>query len=292
MRSLYTADLVFMTSSDEVSKKYSPLLARSGIWVIDDSSAFRLNPRVPLVIPEINARAISPTTTRLIASPNCTITGPATACYALHRKAQVQAVRLASYQAVSGAGRKALGEFCVDMHGIASSLQANDFFPRIRSRDSSHLPRRIAFNVFPQVGSFDPKGNSVEENKVCLELRKLWAAPSLRVSATAVRVPVMRGHSVALWLETKKPLSPSQATAILRRAPGVKLWKDPDYPTPLDASFTAPVHVGRVRRSGAGERELALWVVSDNLLKGAALNSVHIAEWLLAKGWLKAKNSF
>lgn len=288
LESLHSADIVFMVSSDEVSKKYSRALSSSGIWVIDDSSAYRLAPDVPLVIPEVNPHSLS-MDSRLIAGPNCTITGPAVAAYPIHRSANVTSIRLASYQAVSGAGRRALIEFYKDAKDISRSLSANNLFPRLFSKKALHLPRSIAFNVFPQVGSFDSEGDSGEELKVRAELRKIWSAPGIKVSATAVRVPVMRGHSIALWLETSKPLSPSRARALLRHAPGVRLWKSPGYPTPADAALTPPVHVGRIRRSGAADRELAMWVVSDNLLKGAALNSVHIAEFLLEKGWLRPK---
>lgn len=288
IKALHSADLVFMVSSDEVSMRYSKALAASGIWVIDDSSAYRLDPDVPLVIPEINATTLTPDT-RLIAGPNCTITGPAVAGYPLHKKYEVTAVRMASYQAVSGAGRAALIEFYEQTRKIAGSLTANSLFPKASCRKPVSLPQQIAFNVFPQVGSFDPQGNSGEENKVRAELRKIWSAPRLGLSATTVRVPVVRGHSIALWLETRRAITPAQARTLLSRAPGLKLWEQPRYPTPLSAAFTEPVHVARIRPSGASPRELALWIVSDNLLKGAALNSVHIAQHLLAKGWLRGK---
>lgn len=265
-------DLVFLASSDEVSRRWGKALARAGVWVIDDSSAFRLDPSVPLVIPEVNGGELSPRR-RLIAGPNCTITGAAVAGWPIHRRFGVRRVRLASYQAVSGAGKAAMAELAAQARGSKAPARA--------------LPRRIAYNVFPQVGPFDAAGDSSEEAKARSELRKLWSAPGLPVSATAVRVPVLRGHSLALWLETRRPCGAAQARRLIAGADGVRMSRD--YATPLEAAGTAPVHVGRVRPSGASPNELALWVVSDNLLKGAALNSVQVAELLLKAGWLKRR---
>lgn len=275
LAALKSADLTFMVSSDEVALQYGPLLAKAGKWVIDDSSAFRLNPKSPLVIPEVNGDRLS-LKARLIAGPNCTLTGAAVVGLPLIRAAGVRSVRIASYQAVSGAGKAALEEFSSQINAVARGK---------RVLPARALPRRIAMNLFPQVGSFDAKGYSSEENKVVAELRKIWGLPNLPISVTAVRVPVVRGHSLAFWIETRKPLSPSRARQILRRAPGIRLWPEGDYPTPLDIQHSWPVHVGRIR-PGIGKKELCLWIVSDNLLKGAALNSIQIAEALLARGWL------
>lgn len=287
MATLSSCDLVFLVSSDEVAKEYGLELARSGVWVIDDSSAFRLDKRVPLVIPEVNGRDLSPKK-RLIAGPNCTMTGAALAGAALLKSGRLRAVRLASYQAVSGAGKAALSEFFGQARALAPKAGGKTLIESPRLPRPAALPRAIAFNVFPQVGSFDAAGHSGEEWKVREELKKMWGLPRLAVSVTAVRVPVIRGHSLALWLEFERRMSPASARALLRHAPGVRLWKEGDYPTPADAAGTAPAHVGRVR-AGASEKEVALWVVSDNLLKGAALNSIQIAETLLKKGWLKPR---
>ncbi|MEK7746802.1 MAG: aspartate-semialdehyde dehydrogenase, partial [Elusimicrobiota bacterium] len=284
---LDSCDLVFLVSSDEVAKEFGLELARSGVWVIDDSSAYRLDKRVPLVIPEVNGRDLSPKK-RLIAGPNCTMTGAALAGAALLKSGRLRAVRVASYQAVSGAGKAALAEFFGQARALAPKAGGKTLIDSPPPPKPAALPRSIAFNVFPQVGSFDKAGHSGEEWKVREELKKVWGLPRLAVSVTAVRVPVIRGHSLALWLEFERRMSPARARALLSRAPGVRLWKEGDYPTPADASGTAPAHVGRVR-AGASEKEVALWVVSDNLLKGAALNSIQIAETLLKKGWLKAR---
>ncbi|MDD5655719.1 MAG: aspartate-semialdehyde dehydrogenase [Elusimicrobia bacterium] len=283
MRRLAECDLVFLASSETVARRLGPALARRGVWVIDDSSEFRLDPEVPLVIPEINAGALSPRR-RLIAGPNCTMTGLAVAAWPLHRRSAVREIRIASYQAVSGAGRSALSEYFQQSErrgGFAADGRA----PLPRRHPARTLPRPIAGNVFPQVGGFDAQGHTGEESKIASELRKIWGAPRLRVSATAVRVPVVRGHSLAAWLRFAGPFPAARARRLLAAAPGVKLRRTGDYPSPADCAGTWPVHVGRVR-AGVDARELALWIVSDNLLKGAALNSVQIAERLLSLGWL------
>lgn len=282
---LKECSLVFFVSSDEVSQRLAPALAKQGTWVIDDSSAFRLDPKVPLVIPEVNARALS-IERRLIAGPNCTMTGLAVAGYPLHRSAGVRQARIASYQAVSGAGRAALEEFFSQVYRRGRTMALDDgrapILPPFHARS---LPRTISCNVIPQVGGFDDAGHSSEERKVASELRKIWDAPGLRVSVTAVRVPVVRGHSLAAWLTLDKRLPLSRARGLLAKAPGLSFAGNGGYPTPLDCAGKDGVYAGRLRE-GADPRELSLWIVSDNLLKGAALNSVQIAEELLRRRWL------
>ncbi|HVC09667.1 MAG TPA: aspartate-semialdehyde dehydrogenase [Elusimicrobiota bacterium] len=287
LSALRACRVVFFVSSDEVSRRWAPALAQAGAWVIDDSSAFRLDPSVPLVIPEINAAELSPKR-RLIAGPNCTMSGLGLAAAALHRAAGVLEIRAASYQAVSGAGLSALEEFLSQARAVSGRLRAAraDLFAKeLRSLRPNVLPRAIAYNVVPQVGGFAADGYSGEENKVAAELRKVLAAPKLAVSVTAVRVPTLRGHALAVWLRLKRPLSPAGARAVLKKAPGVVFVDSPSYPTPAGVAGRADVFVGRLRR-GARPDELALWVVSDNLLKGAASNSLQIAQELLRRGWL------
>lgn len=288
-RALAACDLVFLVSSEDVARRFAPGLARRGVWVIDDSSEFRLDPEVPLVIPEVNAAALK-IDQRLIAGPNCTMTGLAVAGWPLHKAARIRQARIASYQAVSGAGRRALGEFFAQARALSRRLDfaPDGRAPLLRAPRASALPRAIAGNVIPQVGGFDPAGYSGEENKVAAELRKVWGAPGLRVSVTAVRVPVVRGHALAAWLGFSRPLSAARARRILARAPGLELLPEGDYPTPLDTAGGAAVRAGRLR-AGTDSKELALWVVSDNLLKGAALNSVQIAELLLRRAWLRRR---
>ena len=284
-KTLAGCDLVFLVSSDEVARKHAPTLAARGVWVIDDSAAFRLDPKVPLVIPEVNAPALRPDR-RLIAGPNCTMTGLAVTGALLHRLVGVLEVRVASYQAVSGAGKAALGELFSQTRALSRTrLRGDGRAPILGSGKASVLPRAIAFNAVPQVGPIGADGYTGEETKVAAELRKIWGAPALRVSTTAVRVPTIRGHALAAWLTMAQPLTPALARAMLSRTPGLSLSASDDYPTPRSAGGKSPVYAGRLRQ-GTTPRELALWIVSDNLLKGAALNSVQIAETLIKKGWL------
>ena len=286
--SLLGCDLVFFVSSDHVSSRLAPRLAAKGIWVIDDSSAFRLDPKVPLVIPEVNAPALS-LSCRLIAGPNCTMAPVAVAGYPLHKKIGVREARIASYQAVSGAGQEALEEFIGQTQKLSKEIRiSSSCVPVIPSCKSKALPSPIAFNVFPRVGKFDKEGYSSEERKVAAELRKVWGAPALHVSVTAVRVPVIRSHCLAAWLNLRRPVKPQQARCWLSGVSGMKISKPKDYPTPLSCAGRDPVYVGRLR-PGAIPTELCLWIVSDNLLKGAALNSIQIAEELLKRGWLKRR---
>lgn len=286
---LRSANLAFLVSSDEIALEWGKDLARRGVWVLDDSAAFRMDPSVPLVIPEVNASELGPER-RLIAGPNCTISGLAVAAAAIHRRAGVRRVRMASYQAVSGAGREALLELFGQTRRAARSLADSEPLRPLGPEKARALPAPIAFNVFPQVGRFNAEGECSEEVKVRGELRKLWGAPRLALSATTVRVPVVRGHSVAAWLELARPLAPAAAARLAASVPGVKVWKEGTYPTPRAAGGGDPVHVARIRR-GAAPSELALWVVTDNLLKGAALNSIQTADALLEKGWLRPRRA-
>src|SRR5579859_434457 len=187
--SLRACDLVFLVSSDDVARRLGPRLAAAGAWVIDDSAAFRLDPEVPLVIPEVNAAALR-RDARLIAGPNCTMTGLGVAGALLHRALGAREVRVASYQSVSGAGKAALGELFGQARALAGAgLSADGRAPALGPGRGEVLPRAIAFNAVPQIGGFGPDGYSGEERKVADELRKLWSAPDLHVSATAVRVP-------------------------------------------------------------------------------------------------------
>ena len=285
---LGSCDIAFLVSSDEVALELAPALAKLGVWTIDDSAAFRLNKKIPLVIPEVNSAALR-RDRRLIAGPNCTMTGLAVAGALLHKTIGVREVRLASYQAVSGAGKAALAELFSQYASLADlGPEADGRAPSLDAGKSSVLPRAIAYNAIPQVGRFAPDGYSSEEAKVAAELRKIWSAPRLKVSATAVRVPSIRGHALAAWLTLARPVTLARARALLAKTPGLVLSPEGDYPTPRSAGGKDPVYAGRLRR-GAAPKELALWIVSDNLLKGAALNSVQVAEELRRRGWLKPR---
>lgn len=269
---LKKADIAFFVSTDEVAEKFAPRLAAAGTWCIDDSAFFRLAPGVPLVIPEVNAAELKPSK-KLIAGPNCTLTGAAVALAGIHRKFGITELRLATYQAVSGAGKAAMGE----LEGELKAYFKKGAVPKLKG---GRFPRPIAFNLFPQVGSFDGEGNSGEENKVEAELKKIWADKKIRISVTAVRVPVLRGHSLAAWFKVARPCSEGALRKELRRTTGLKFFEKPgDYPTPLEnGQRTEIVYAGRLRRARTAANEFQLWIVSDNLYKGAALNSVQIAE--------------
>jgi aspartate-semialdehyde dehydrogenase len=273
VRELLSVDIAIFAVEADVAKKYAPEAAKAGVWVVDESSAFRMQPKVPLVIPEINAHHITGDT-RLIAGPNCTTAALLMGVYPIHKAAPIRQIRAATYQAVSGAGREAIEEFERSVHAWSKTG---------RPPKATVLPHTLAFNLFPQVGDILRDGVSGEEAKIAQESRKILGHPTLRVSTTAVRVPVVRGHSIAAWVQTEHPIAPEKAKTLLATAPGVKLLNGgrASYPTPLMAAGKWPVYVGRVRRSAPDE--LQLWIVSDNLLKGAALNSIQIAEHLLRK---------
>lgn len=286
---LRSCDVVFLVSSDKVALKLAPTLSARGVWTIDDSAAFRLNNDIPLVIPEVNGGALRKDR-RLISGPNCTMVGLAVAGAQLHRKIGVREVRLASYQAVSGAGKAALAELFTQYSSLSHlGSKPDGRAPVLRPGKSSVLPRAIAYNAIPQVGRFGDDGYSSEETKVADELRKIWSAPRLKVSVTAVRVPSIRGHALAVWLTLARPITLTRARALLENTPSLVLSRDGDYPTPRSVGGRGPVYAGRLRQ-GAVPKELALWIASDNLLKGAALNSVQVAEELRRRGWLTRRS--
>ncbi len=290
---LNECSLIFFAGSDRISRRLAKTLARRGAWVIDDSSAFRLDPDVPLVIPEVNAGSLR-RDRRLVAGPNCTMSGLAVALAPLHRRWTIRELRVATYQSVSGAGRAAVAEFAdqagrlarvLAKKGIGNSGTPCSMVPPNSLGTPRALPAPIAGNVIPQVGSFDGLGRSEEELKVASELAKVLGAPRIMTSVTAVRVPTVRGHALACWARFREPPPLPGARLLLGRMPGLRLHGRSRYPTPLAAAGSDPVHVGRLR-PGVDSREIALWIVSDNLLKGAALNAVQIAEELLRRGWL------
>jgi aspartate-semialdehyde dehydrogenase len=270
---LKKADLVFFVSTDEVAEKFAPRLAAAGVACIDDSARFRLAKNVPLVIPEVNGGELKPSR-RLIAGPNCTLTGAAVALARVRARYGIKELRLATYQAVSGAGKTA-------MLRLEEELKASLKGRRLPA--GGPFPRPIAFNLFPQVGGFDAEGNSGEENKVEAELKKIWGDKAVKISVTSVRVPVLRGHSLAAWVKTRRPFTLAALKKEFARTPGLKFFaKAADYPTPLAHGLrTDIVYAGRLRKARTSPDEFQLWIVSDNLYKGAALNSVQIAEQLI-----------
>lgn len=271
--------LALFSAGSAASGRWAPVAAGMGAVVIDNSSAWRMDPEIPLVVPEVNGHALAGQK-GIIANPNCATIQALVALYPLHREAGLESFNAVTFQSVSGTGIKALEEL---REGSLALLSGGGFEPKVYSRP-------IAFNAIPQIGTFDGEGISQEEWKMVNESRKILGIPDLAVSCTTVRVPVFRGHSEAITAVFRNPLSPDRAREILRKASGVKLEDDPlsgRFPTALDAAGTDDVHVGRIRRDTGSSRGLALWVVADNLRKGAALNAVQIAEVLLSSGQLK-----
>ncbi|KAB7650171.1 aspartate-semialdehyde dehydrogenase [Sutterella seckii] len=264
-------DLLLGAADNDVAKKFLPDAAKKGIVVVDNSSAFRLDPEVPLVIPEVNPEDVK-WSKGLIANPNCATIIALTAVAALHRKARLRRMVASTYQAVSGAGRGG-------MEDLEEEVKTGR--PVLRT-----FPYPIAYNLIPQIGGFNDLGYTSEEMKLQNEGRKMLHDDTFLVSCTCVRVPIMRSHSEALTLEFEKEISPEEAREILQNAPGVKLWDDPaekHYPMPMLTSDQDLVYVGRVRRDLAATKEaynrsLSLFCCADQIRKGAATNAIQIAE--------------
>ncbi len=276
-------DLAFFAAGGTVTRALAPDAIKAGCLVIDKSSAFRLDPTVPLVIPEINPEALR-THRGLIANPNCSTAVALMALWPLHRRFGLKRYFAATYQSVSGTGAEGVRE-------LEAQLQAH---ARGEPLVRSVYPYQIALNVLPQVDVFGANGYSGEETKMMQESRKILGLPHLPVSATCVRVPVMRAHSVALNAEFERPVSVEQARAAIAEFPGAELVDDPAhqrYPTPLDFSRKVACGVGRIRVDTALENGLALWVSGDNLWKGAALNGIQNAEWMVREGLLRPKSA-
>ena len=265
-------DIAFTSAGAGVSKEYAPVITAHGALMIDNSSAFRMDDDVPLVVPEINGDDALDAPRRIIANPNCTTIQMLMALNPINRISPVKRVHVATYQAASGAGAAAMDELEQQHRDIAAGRE-----PKVE-----RFAHQLAFNVIPHIDVFTDNGYTREEMKMFNETRKIMHSPSIEVSATCVRVPVMRAHSEAIWVETERPVSVEEAREAFRTAPGVTLIDNPErleYPMPLHLAGEYPVYVGRVRRDLAGPG-LSFWTVSDQLLKGAALNAVQILEWI------------
>ena len=269
-RSFDKIDIAFFSAGGDVSRNYVPIACQSDAIAIDKSSAFRMDPHVPLVIPEINAEDVRQNR-GVIANPNCTTTVMLMALYPLHRVFGVGRVFATSFQAVSGSGARGIEE-------LKRQVATKDL-----QQPPELYPHPIAFNLLPHIDSFLESGYTKEEAKMQDETRKIMHLPELRVSATCVRVPVYRAHSVAVSAEFERPVSVEQAREVLAKAPGLELVDEPQsnrYPMPLTVAGKDNCQVGRVRLDCAFENGLSFWVSGDQLLKGAALNAVQIAELL------------
>ena len=269
-------DVAFFAAGGPVTKALAPEAVKRGCLVIDKSSAFRMDPAVPLVVPEINSDALR-THQGIIASPNCSTAVALMALYPLHRAFGLRRVVFATYQSVSGTGADAIAE----LEQQTRAYVAHQPLPRVV------YPHQIFQNLIPQIDSFGHDGYTGEETKMCLESRKILGLPDLKVSATCIRVPVVRAHSVAINAEFEHPVSVAAARGAIAAFPGAELIDDPAhnaYPTPLDFSRKEKCGVGRIRLDTALDNGLALWVSGDNLWKGAALNAIQIAEAMIKAG--------
>lgn len=275
-------DLALFSAGGDVSSEFAPHAVASGCVVVDNSNAWRMDERCPLVVPEVNPQALE-THNGIISNPNCSTIQMVVALKPLHDAAGIIRVVVSTYQAVSGTGQKAIDEL---------ETQVRRMF-NLQEPEAKVYPYRIAFNCLPQIDVFLPNGYTREEMKMTRETVKIMGDPGIKVTATTVRVPVFYGHSEALNIETKRKLSPAEARALLSKAPGVKVLDNPDlklYPMPIEAAGEDDVFVGRIREDESTANGLNLWVVSDNILKGAALNAVQISELLLEKDLLRVKD--
>jgi len=270
--------LALFSAGAGVSRRFAPLAAQAGCVVVDNSSAFRMDPEKPLVVPEVNPDAVGRRPT-IIANPNCSTIQMVVALKPLYDAAGIRRIVVTTFQAVSGTGKRAVHE----LESQVKDLEAG------REPVVQVYPFQIAFNCLPHIGSFLEDGYTEEEMKMVNETRKIFGDPDIGVCATTVRVPVYYGHSESVTVETRRPLSPEKARELLAAAPGVTVVDDPSnlrYPTPLMAAHKDDTFVGRIRRDPSVENGLTLWVVSDNIRKGAATNAVQIAELLVERGLL------
>ena len=268
-------DIAFFSAGGSRSKEFAPHAVDSGAVVIDNSSAFRMDEKVPLVVPEINPKQAFEHQ-GLIANPNCSTIQMVVALNPIHRAANIQRVVVSTYQAVSGAGASAMEELKQQLRAWA-----ND-----EPMKQEVFPTQIAFNLFPHIDVFQDNGYTKEEMKMVHETRKIMNAPNMQISATCVRVPVLRAHSEAVWVETEKSLSESEARELFEKEPGIVVQDEREsggYPTPWHITETQETYVGRIRKDISHPNGLTFWVVADQLYKGAALNAIQIAE-VLQKG--------
>lgn len=279
-------DVAFFSAGEAVSNELAAEAVRQGAVVVDNSNAFRMDEGVPLVVPEVNAAALKGHR-GIIANPNCSTIQLVAALAPLEQAAGLRRVVVSSYQAVSGAGREAVDELAAQSQAV---LAGRDDFPRERiPHAGARVQHQIAFNLVPQIDVFDLDGYCREELKIIRETRKIMGLPDLRITATTVRVPVFNSHSESVNLELVKPLSAEEAKQILSAAPGVVVLDDLTeltYPMPVRVSGRDEVFVGRIRPDYSVENGLNMWVVADNIRKGAATNSIQIAEALMAAGLL------
>ncbi|MEE8110024.1 MAG: aspartate-semialdehyde dehydrogenase [bacterium] len=272
-------DLALFSAGGARSREYVPHAVEAGAVVVDNTSAFRMDPEVPLVVPEVNAEALE-SHKGIIANPNCSTAQMVVVLKPIHDAAGIRRVVVSTYQSVSGTGKKAIAEL---------EQQVRDLL-NFQETTASTYPHEIAFNCLPHIGAFDEDGYSDEEVKVINETRKIMGLPDLPITATTVRVPVFHCHSESVNVETERPISANEARAVLSAAEGVIVYDSPRhnlYPLARDVAGKDEVYVGRIREDRSVENGLEMWIVADNLRKGAALNSIQIAEVLIEKNLLR-----
>ena len=271
-------DIAFTSAGASTSREFAETITKHGTLMIDNSSAFRMDDDVPLVVPEVNGDDAFNAPRRIIGNPNCTTIQMVVALKPIHDISPIRRVHVATYQAASGAGQAAMDELWAQYGALSRGEQ-----PKVEK-----FSAQLAGNVIPHIDVFTDNDYTKEEMKMFHETRKIMHSDNIRVSATCVRVPVMRAHSEAIWVETESPVSVQQAREAFAAAPGIVLMDDPAarvYPMPLDLAHHDPVYVGRLRADLACDNALTFWTVSDQIRKGAALNAVQIAEHILqAKG--------
>ncbi len=276
-------DIVLASAGGSTSKAWAKKAVAAGAVVIDNSSAFRMDESVPLIVPEINPEAAAQHQ-GIIANPNCTTILMGVAIYPLHQVQPIKRVVVATYQSASGAGARAMEE---------AKIQARDILDG-KQPQAEILPYPIAFNLFPHNSPLNDQGYCEEEMKMVNETRKIFNAPEIKVSATCVRVPILRAHSETINLEFEQPFDLAQARELIAAAPGVKLvedWQSNYFPMPIDATGQDPVLVGRIRQDISHDCGLELWLCGDQIRKGAALNAIQIAELLVEKNLLRVPDS-
>jgi len=267
-------DIAFTSAGASTSREFADTITARGAMMIDNSSAFRMDEDVPLVVPEVNGADALSAPRNIIGNPNCTTIQMVVALNPIDQLAGIKRVHVATYQAASGAGQSAMDELARQYADLSAGRPAK----------VEKFVAQLAYNVIPHIDVFTPNGYTKEEMKMVNETRKIMHNPAIKVSATCVRVPVMRAHSEAIWVETERPLTVDEAREAFAAAPGVEVMDNPGenlYPMPLGLAGHDPVYVGRIRQDLADENSLTFWTVSDQIRKGAALNAVQIAEYLL-----------
>lgn len=275
-------DIALFSAGGSISKEFAPIAVKAGAIVVDNSSAWRMDPKVPLVVPEVNPHAIK-RHKGIVANPNCSTIQMVVALKPLHDVAKIKRIVVATYQSVSGWGKEAVDQLWEETKEAVKSNKRQATSDKIK-KIKKVLPAQIAFNVIPHIDVFLPNNYTKEEMKMLNETRKIMEDDSINVTATCVRVGVVTSHAEAVNIETERKLSADEARDILRKSPGVEVIDDVSnskYPLPIDAAGKDACYVGRVRADKSVKYGLNLWVVSDNLRKGAALNAVQIAELLI-----------